>query len=320
MSAIDIETLSGLEGAKRALRGLMRHESATHAVLLHGLPGSGKRTLASFLTKSWLCQSPLEGQPCGECRACLAFDRGNAVDVLTIAPWSSSRWIKLSAIVDGGPRGEDDPPFAMLPFVRTPPMMARNKVVVIHDVDRLYHAAASPLLKTLEEPPARVRFVLTTSERGQVRSTILSRCVVIGCSVPSKEENSDVFKLMPGWGLGVLEREPWKQSLIEKLSPIARSLAQGVSANEVLVVSEQIRNIAEGFNDKAGGARLAVAETLSILGDLLSLEPNAPASARYAIAEAHRRVLGNVSSGLVIETMLMAMIFGSKEPRANGMP
>ncbi len=157
------------------LRRLAIRGRLPSALLFEGPPGCGRRTLALALAQAILCDHPVEGDSCGECASCRLAEQGDHPDIVqshhdsqplpTADEWRKrgydgySDWIRREI-------GEQA-------FVST--LLGRGRVFIIHSVDRLHPAAANGLLKALEEPPAGVRFLLTTEQSAAVMSTIRSR-------------------------------------------------------------------------------------------------------------------------------------------------
>lgn len=165
----------GQPGAVRLLRRLALRGRLPSALLLEGVPGSGRRTLSLALAQALLCDAPVEGDACGVCPSCRLAVAGNHPDIVqslhdsqpqpTAEEWRKrgydgySDWIRREI-------GEQA-------FIS--PLLGRGRVFVVHAAERLHTAAANGLLKALEEPPAGVRFVLTTERASAVLPTIRSR-------------------------------------------------------------------------------------------------------------------------------------------------
>lgn len=163
----DFSALVGQEHVVRALTYALEHKRLHHAWLFTGTRGVGKTTLARILAKSLNCIGPdgtgdMTAQPCGVCRVCLEIDAGRFVD-----------YIELDAASN---RGVDEITQLLEQAVYAP-NTARFKVYVIDEVHMLTHHAFNAMLKTLEEPPEHIKFILATTDPQNIPVTVLSRCL-----------------------------------------------------------------------------------------------------------------------------------------------
>ena len=133
----------------------------SHAYLFCGSRGTGKTTCAKILAKAVNCEDIQNGNPCGKCPSCLAIDNGSAIDVLEMDAASNNGVDNIRDIRDE--------------VVYTPSML-KYRVYIVDEVHMLSNSAFNALLKTLEEPPAHVIFILATTEMHKLPSTIISRC------------------------------------------------------------------------------------------------------------------------------------------------
>ena len=133
----------------------------SHAYLFCGSRGTGKTTCAKILAKAVNCEDIQNGNPCGKCPSCLAIDGGSAIDVLEMDAASNNGVDNIRDIRDE--------------VVYTPSML-KYRVYIVDEVHMLSNSAFNALLKTLEEPPAHVIFILATTEMHKLPSTIISRC------------------------------------------------------------------------------------------------------------------------------------------------
>ncbi len=152
----------GQDHAVRALQHALETGRLHHAYLLTGSRGVGKTTLARILAKALNCESGVVREPCGGCANCLAIDRGRFVDYIEIDAASN--------------RGVEEIQH-LLEQARFAPTSGRFKVYVIDEVHMLSKTAFNAMLKTLEEPPADVKFVLATTDPQKIPVTVLSRCL-----------------------------------------------------------------------------------------------------------------------------------------------
>ena len=133
----------------------------SHAYLFCGSRGTGKTTCAKILAKAVNCEDIQNGNPCGKCPSCLAIDNGSAIDVLEMDAASNNGVDNIRDIRDE--------------VVYTPSML-KYRVYIVDEVHMLSNSAFNALLKTLEEPPVHVIFILATTEMHKLPSTIISRC------------------------------------------------------------------------------------------------------------------------------------------------
>ena len=155
------DDVCGQEHITSVLRYEVEHKSLSHAYLFCGSRGTGKTTCAKILAKAVNCESPKNGSPCGECAACRLIDSGAATDVIEMDAASNNGVDHVRVIRDE--------------VVYTPSAL-RYRVYIVDEVHMLTGSAFNALLKTLEEPPAHVIFVLATTELHKLPSTIISRC------------------------------------------------------------------------------------------------------------------------------------------------
>ncbi|MFZ6802027.1 DNA polymerase III subunit gamma/tau [Undibacterium sp. Di24W] len=156
------DTLVGQEHVVRALTHALEQQRLHHAYLFTGTRGVGKTTLSRILAKSFNCEKGITAQPCGVCDACSSIDAGRFVD-----------YIEMDAASN---RGVDEMA-ALLEQAIYAPSNARFKVYMIDEVHMLTNHAFNSMLKTLEEPPEHVKFILATTDPQKIPVTVLSRCL-----------------------------------------------------------------------------------------------------------------------------------------------
>ena len=155
------DDVCGQEHITSILRYEAEHRAFSHAYLFCGSRGTGKTTCAKILAKVVNCEAPVDGNPCGKCAACVAIDSGAATDVLEMDAASNNGVDNIRDIRDE---------------VVYSPSMLKYRVYIIDEVHMLSVSAFNALLKTLEEPPEHVVFVLATTELQKLPATIVSRC------------------------------------------------------------------------------------------------------------------------------------------------
>lgn len=156
------ETLVGQPHVVRALSNALEQQRIHHAYLFTGTRGVGKTTLARILAKSLNCEAGITAKPCGVCNACTEIDKGRFVDLLE---------------VDAASNTQVDAMRELLENAQYAPTAGRFKVYIIDEVHMLSKSAFNAMLKTLEEPPAHVKFILATTDPQKVPVTVLSRCL-----------------------------------------------------------------------------------------------------------------------------------------------
>lgn len=159
------KTFSDLIGQEHVVQALVNgldQDRVHHAFLLTGTRGVGKTTIARILAKCLNCEKGVSSKPCGECGSCNDLDDGRFVDMLEI---------------DAASKTKVDDTREMLESVQYTPSRGRYKVYIIDEVHMLSGHSFNALLKTLEEPPPHVKFVLATTDPQKLPITILSRCL-----------------------------------------------------------------------------------------------------------------------------------------------
>ena len=164
--------LSGQEHVVQALSNALARGRLHHAYLLTGTRGVGKTTIARILAKSLNCTTGVTATPCGVCPACTDIDAGRFVDLLELDAASNTGIDNMREILDNA---------------RYAPTVGRFKVYLIDEVHMLSRAAFNSMLKTLEEPPEHVKFVLATTDPQKVPVTVLSRCLQFNLKLLSPE-------------------------------------------------------------------------------------------------------------------------------------
>lgn len=139
----------------------VRNNRLGHAYLFCGTRGTGKTTVAKILAKTVNCEHPVDGEPCGECETCRSIQKGSSLNVIEIDAASNNSVGDIREIIDQ---------------VRYSPATGKYKVYIIDEAHMLSTGAFNALLKTLEEPPKYVIFILATTEVHKIPITILSRC------------------------------------------------------------------------------------------------------------------------------------------------
>ena len=154
--------LVGQEHVVKALRNALDEGRLHHAYLLTGTRGVGKTTIARILAKSLNCENAQHGEPCGVCQSCTQIDTGRYVDLLEIDAASNTGIDNIREVLENA---------------QYAPTAGKYKVYIIDEVHMLSKSAFNAMLKTLEEPPEHVKFILATTDPHKVPITVLSRCL-----------------------------------------------------------------------------------------------------------------------------------------------
>ena len=155
-------TLVGQEHVVRALTHALSEQRLHHAYLFTGTRGVGKTTIARILAKSLNCETGITAVPCGVCSACTEIDAGRFVDLLEVDAATNTRVDEMRQLLENAVYA---------------PTRGRFKVYVIDEVHMLSNSAFNAMLKTLEEPPEHVKFILATTDPQKIPVTVLSRCL-----------------------------------------------------------------------------------------------------------------------------------------------
>ena len=231
-------TFSDLVGQEHVVQALVNgldQDRVHHAFLLTGTRGVGKTTIARILAKSLNCEKGVSSTPCGECGSCIDLDEGRFVDMLEI---------------DAASKTKVDDTREMLEGVQYTPTRGRYKVYIIDEVHMLSGHSFNALLKTLEEPPPHVKFVLATTDPQKLPITILSRCL-----------RFSLTRLLPDQISGHLEKILQAESIEAEASAVMRiARAADGSMRDGLSLLDQ----AIAF----GGGSLKDADVATMLGSI----------------------------------------------------
>ncbi|MBA4142992.1 MAG: DNA polymerase III subunit gamma/tau [Nitrosospira sp.] len=154
--------LTGQDHVVRALTSALQQKRLHHAYLFTGTRGIGKTTIARILAKALNCETGITPAPCGECSACTEIDSGRFVDLIEMDAASNTQVDKMRELLENALYA---------------PTIARYKVYIIDEVHMLSKSAFNAMLKTLEEPPEHVKFILATTDPQKIPVTVLSRCL-----------------------------------------------------------------------------------------------------------------------------------------------
>ena len=157
----EFDDVKGQEHIVKSLQNQVKNNRVGHAYLFTGTRGTGKTTVAKIFARAVNCESPVDGSPCGECAVCKGISDGSLLNVIEIDAASNNGVDNIREIIDE---------------VEYAPTQGKYKVYIVDEVHMLSAGAFNALLKTLEEPPSYVMFILATTEVHKIPQTILSRC------------------------------------------------------------------------------------------------------------------------------------------------
>ncbi len=166
----------------RALTNALEQNRLHHAYLLTGTRGVGKTTIARILAKSLNCEKGITATPCGQCASCKQIDSGNYIDLIELDAASNTQVDHMRELLEN---------------TLYAPTHARFKVYIIDEVHMLSKSAFNAMLKTLEEPPEHVKFVLATTDPQKIPVTVLSRCLQFNLKqIPQKQIGDHLQKIL----------------------------------------------------------------------------------------------------------------------------
>src|SRR5271165_555376 len=257
----------GQEHVLQALRNALDSGKVHHAFLFTGTRGVGKTTVARILAKSLNCETGVSANPCGVCAACREIDEGRFVDLIE---------------VDAASRTRVDDTREMLDNVQYAPTRGRYKVYLIDEVHMLSNSSFNALLKTLEEPPPHVKFLLATTDPQKLPATVLSRCLQFSLKRLSASLISERLKFIadaesiayePG-ALTLLSRAA-EGSMRDALSLLDQLIAFGGGSLSELNARAMLGTIDRGHVARIVEA-LARADGAGLLAQVSELDRDAP--------------------------------------------
>lgn len=185
------ESILGQEHIVKILKNQIDTATTSHAYLFCGTRGTGKTSTARILAKGMNCLAPEGGRPCGVCENCVSIKNGTFMDVIEIDAASNNGVENIRELRES---------------VKYPPVAGRCKVYIIDEVHMLTGGAFNALLKTLEEPPENVMFILATTEVNKLPATILSRCLRLDFKrIPERQLKDGMRKICDQLGIQVEE-------------------------------------------------------------------------------------------------------------------
>ncbi|GAB4148251.1 MAG: hypothetical protein Fur0037_16540 [Planctomycetota bacterium] len=321
----------GQEAILDSLRSGLEQGRIPHALLFSGSRGVGKTTMARILARCLNCERGPTADPCGECSLCRSILDGSNTDVVEIDAASNN--------------GVDDVR-AMREHVGVAAMRSRYRVFILDEAHMLSKAAFNALLKTLEEPPPRVVFVLATTELPKIPETIRSRCQVLHFRRLKEEDIAERLSMIAKQEGVELEREVLEEiaassrggmrdseTLLERILPVAkerktpfdlaafRALVRRVGADRALDVAADLLAgnaaaamvFAREIHESGVDEREALSDVIEQLRLVLLLRIGGPDTDLVAVSDARRRRLADLASSaddLRLQAMIQAGLIG----------
>ena len=181
------DTLVGQAHVVQALKNALDQKRLHHAYLFTGTRGVGKTTLARILAKSLNCEKGISSSPCGICAVCTEIDQGRYVDLIEVDAASNTQVDNMRDLLDNA---------------QYAPTQGQFKIYIIDEVHMLSKSAFNAMLKTLEEPPEHVKFILATTDPQKVPVTVLSRCLQFNLKqMPSQSISEYLEKILKEEGI-----------------------------------------------------------------------------------------------------------------------
>ena len=229
------ESLVGQEHVVRALTHALTDGRLHHAYLFTGTRGVGKTTLARILAKSFNCETGVTATPCGVCSACTEIDGGRFVDLLEVDAATNTKVDEMRQLLENAVYA---------------PTRGRFKVYVIDEVHMLSNSAFNAMLKTLEEPPEHVKFILATTDPQKIPVTVLSRCLQFNLKQMTPQLISGHLKHILGvegisaepGALNLLSRSA-SGSMRDALSLLDQAIAHGAGKVEEAQVRDMLGTV-----------------------------------------------------------------------------
>ena len=255
--------LAGQEHVVRALTNALTQNRLHHAYLFTGTRGVGKTTIARIFAKSLNCETGITATPCGECSACKEIDSGRFVDLIELDAASNTQVDNMRNLLDSALYA---------------PSSGRFKVYIIDEVHMLSRSAFNAMLKTLEEPPGHVKFILATTDPQKIPVTVLSRCLqfnlkqlppgLIGGHLQYVLEQEQVS--FESGAIALIARAA-QGSMRDALSLLDQAIAFSASKVDEAVVRSMLGAIDQGYlfdllaalHGQNGGALIEIADNMA---------------------------------------------------------
>jgi len=226
--------LVGQEHVVRALANALEQHRLHHAYLFTGTRGVGKTTIARIIAKSLNCETGITPSPCGRCAACTEIDAGRFVDLIELDAASNTQVDSMRELLENALYA---------------PTAGRFKVYIIDEVHMLSRSAFNAMLKTLEEPPAHVKFILATTDPQKIPVTVLSRCLQFNLKqIPPSQIRERLQQVLEA------ERLPFETPAL----PLLAHAAQGSLRDALSLLDQAIAHGGGGVKQESVSAMLGV--------------------------------------------------------------
>ena len=294
----NFEEMVGQEHVVRALTNALDQNRLHHAWLLTGTRGVGKTTLARILAKALNCETGVSAQPCGKCSAFIDIDAGRFVDLMELDAASNTQVDSMRELLEGALYA---------------PSSARYKVYIIDEVHMLSRSAFNAMLKTLEEPPAHVKFILATTDPQKIPVTVLSRCLQFNLKqIPAPQIRGQLEKVL---SKEQIEFEPTALALISRA-------AEGSMRDALSLLDQAIAHGAGKIEEAGVRDMLGAVDRAYLISLLRALSAR---DGMALIAEADRIAVRSLSFDAALEelaTLLhrIALLQGMPEALAEDEP
>ena len=247
----------------KALTNALTQQRLHHAYLFTGTRGVGKTTLARIIAKALNCETGVTAEPCGKCAPCVEIDAGRFVDLIELDAGSTTKVENMRELLESALYA---------------PTSGRFKVYIIDEVHMLSGSSFNAMLKTLEEPPSHVKFILATTDPQRIPVTVLSRCLQFNLKqIPQPQIKAQLKKVLELEGVAgedealTLLARAAHGSMRDSLSLLDQAIAHGggrvgqqaVRAMLGSVEQEYLHDILSALQQRDGAAMLAVADRMA---------------------------------------------------------
>ena len=223
----NFEDVVGQDHVVRTLSHSLNNERLHHAYLFTGTRGVGKTTIARILAKALNCEQGVSSKPCGQCNTCVEVDQGSYIDLIEVDAASKTKVEDTRALLDN------------VPYL---PTSGRYKIYLFDEIHMLSGHSFNAFLKTLEEPPEHVKFLMATTDPQKLPVTVLSRCIQFNLRAMDNEEIvAQLEKILPD------ENVTFESAAI---NAIAR-LSQGSMRDALSIVDQAISYTQGNLNEAA---------------------------------------------------------------------